>query len=67
MALSMEEERILTEIESQLGQDDPRLAVRLSSFGRLRRRRRIRAIAAVVTAVLVIASLIAAAFVTLPA
>lgn len=66
MALSMEEERILTEIASQLGQDDPRLAVRLSSFGRLRRRRRIRAIAAVVFAVLVIAALVAAAFVTLP-
>jgi hypothetical protein len=66
MALSMEEERILTEIASQLGQDDPRLAVRLSSFGRLRRRRRIRAIAAVVAAVLVIASLVGAAFVTLP-
>ena len=66
MALSMDEERILTEIASQLGQDDPRLAVRLSSFGRLRRRRRIRAIAAVVTATLVIASLVAAAFVTLP-
>ena len=66
MALSMDEERILTEIASQLGQDDPRLAVRLSSFGRLRRRRRIRSIAAVVTAVLVIISLVAAAFVTLP-
>jgi Protein of unknown function (DUF3040) len=66
MALSMEEEQILTEIASQLGQDDPRLAVRLSSFGRLRRRRRIRAIVAIVTAVLVIASLVAAAFVTLP-
>ena len=66
MALSMDEERILTEIASQLGQDDPRLATRLSSFGRLRRRRRIRAIAAVVVAVLVIASLVAAAFVTLP-
>lgn len=66
MALSMDEERILTEIASQLGQDDPRLAVRLSNFGRLRRRRRIRAIAAVVTAVLVIISLVAAAFVTLP-
>jgi hypothetical protein len=66
MALSTEEERILTEIASQLGQEDPALARRLASFGRLRRRRRIRAIAAVVVAVLVIASLVGAAFVTIP-
>lgn len=66
MALSMEEERILTEIASQLGQDDPALASRLANFGRLRRRRRIRAIAAIVIAVLVIATLVGAAFVTLP-
>ena len=67
MALSMEEEKILAEIASQLGQEDPVLAGRLSSFGRLRRRRRIRAIVAVAVAVLVIASLVGAAFLTAPA
>ena len=66
MALSMEEEKILTEIASQLGQEDPALAGRLSSFGRLQRRRRIRAIVAVAVAVLVIASLVGAAFLTAP-
>jgi hypothetical protein len=66
MALSIEEERILTEIASQLGQEDPGLADRLANFGRLRRRRRIRAIAAIFVAVLVIASLVGAAFVTAP-
>jgi hypothetical protein len=66
MALSIEEERILTEIASQLGQEDPALANRLANFGRLRRRRRIRAIAAIFVAVLVIASLVGAAFVTAP-
>lgn len=66
MALSMEEERILAEIASQLGQEDPALAGRLASFGRLRRRRRIRAVAAVVVAVLMIVALVGAAFVTLP-
>ncbi len=66
MALSMEEERILTEIASQLGQEDPALAGRLANFGRLRRRRRIRGIAAIVIAVLVVATLVGAAFVTLP-
>src|SRR5712691_2507659 len=34
MALSMEEQRILAEIERQLADDDPPLAVRLSTFGR---------------------------------
>jgi Protein of unknown function (DUF3040) len=34
MALSMEEQRILAEIERQLAGDDPSLAVRLSKFGR---------------------------------
>lgn len=66
MALSMEEERILTEIASQLGQEDPRLAARLSGFGRLRRRRRIRAVASAVAVVLMIAGLIGAALVTVP-
>ena len=53
MALSMDEERILTEIASRLSQDDPRLAERLESFGRLRRRsKRDRIIAAVMVAIL---------------
>lgn len=53
MALSMDEERILTEIASRLSQDDPRLADRLESFGRLRSRsRRDRVIAAVIVAIL---------------
>jgi len=34
MALSMEEQRILAEIEHQLAGEDPSLAVRLSKFGR---------------------------------
>jgi hypothetical protein len=34
MALSMEEQRILAQIEEQLAQADPGLAARLSSFGR---------------------------------
>lgn len=34
MALSMEEQRILAEIERQLAGEDPALAVRLSKFGR---------------------------------
>ena len=44
MALSMDEQRILAEIERQLADDDPSLAARLSTFGRpglaARRRRR---------------------------
>jgi Protein of unknown function (DUF3040) len=52
MALSMDEERILTEIASRLSQDDPRLADRLESFGSVRSRsRRDRVIAAVVVAI----------------
>jgi hypothetical protein len=34
MALSMEEQRILAEMERQLAGDDPSLALRLSKFGR---------------------------------
>jgi hypothetical protein len=52
MALSMDEERILTEIASRLSQDDPALAEQLVSFGRLRRSRRDRVVAAIVVAVL---------------
>ena len=66
MALSIEEERILTEIASQLGQEAPALANRLATFGRLRMRRRIRAIAAIVIAVLVVVALVGTAFVTAP-
>lgn len=62
MALSMDEQRILTEIESQLSDDDPRLAQRLSTFGRVRHhRRRIRLIAALVVVVAGIATALAAA------
>jgi len=38
MALSMDEQRILAEIEQQLTRNDPSLATRLSTFGRRRRR-----------------------------
>jgi hypothetical protein len=38
MALSMDEQRILAEIEQQITRDDPSLATRLTTFG-LRRRR----------------------------
>jgi hypothetical protein len=61
MALSMEEQRRLSEIASRLGEDDPRLAERLSTFGRTRRRRRVRLIAAIVVAVVVIVTGIVAA------
>lgn len=37
MALSMDEQRILAEIEQRLTRDDPTLAIRLSTFGRRRR------------------------------
>lgn len=66
MALSMEEEQILSEIASQLGDDDPVLASRLTNFGRLRRRRRIFAAAALIATAAVIATIVAAAFVTAP-
>lgn len=63
MALSMDEQRILSEIASQLGQNDPRLAQRLSTFGRARRRHRITLIVAVVVIVAVIATAVTAAVV----
>jgi Protein of unknown function (DUF3040) len=63
MALSMEEERILTGIASQLGREDPKLAERLAGFGRLRRRRRMRIIIAIIISVLVVASIVGAALV----
>ena len=51
MALSMDEERILTEIASRLSQDDPALAQRLESFGRTDGTPRRRIIAAVLIVV----------------
>ncbi|HEV7935632.1 MAG TPA: DUF3040 domain-containing protein [Actinomadura sp.] len=42
MALSMDEQRILSEIATRLRDNDPGLAQRLSTFGRARRRRRIK-------------------------
>lgn len=67
MALPMDEQRILAEIEQQLSRDDPSLAVRLSSFGRgradrgpgERRRGIIRLTALVMIAVFVIGILVA--------
>ena len=53
MALSIEEQRLLSEIASRLSVDDPRLADRLSTLGRTRQRR-IRIIVTVVVAVLVV-------------
>jgi t-SNARE complex subunit (syntaxin) len=58
MALSMDEQRILSEIASQLGENDPRLAERLSTFGRARRRRRITLIVAFVVIVAVVATVV---------
>lgn len=61
MALSMEEERILTEIASQLSEDDPALARRFARFGHVRRRLRGRArlVVAVALAVVVVAAAVA--------
>jgi flagellar biosynthesis/type III secretory pathway M-ring protein FliF/YscJ len=60
MALSIEEQRLLSEIASRLSADDPRLADRLSTLGRTRQRQRIMIIVAVVVAVLVVVVAIAA-------
>jgi hypothetical protein len=68
MALSMDEQRILAEIEQQITRDDPSLATRLTTFGLRRRpvgdrdeRRRalIRVTALVMIAVFVIGILVA--------
>lgn len=64
MALSMEEQRILAEIEIQLSDDDPRLAHRLSKLGQARRSRRFRLIAAVVVAVMGVLTALASAIIT---
>ncbi|WP_067468442.1 DUF3040 domain-containing protein [Actinomadura macra] len=54
MALSMEEQRILTQIEVRLSEDDPRLAHRLSRLGEARTGRRVRVIVVVVVAAIVV-------------
>ncbi|GAA2439961.1 hypothetical protein GCM10010191_64190 [Actinomadura vinacea] len=68
MALSMEERRILAQIEVRLSEDDPRLAHRFAELGRTRprrrRRRRTRIIAAAAVVALVALSAIIAAIVT---
>ena len=56
MALSMEEQRLLSEIASRLTADDPKLAARLSGFGRRAARPKVRLIAAIAIAVIVIAT-----------
>jgi anti-sigma factor RsiW len=70
MALSMEERRILAQIEVRLSEDDPRLARRLAAFGgsgppdravRPRPGRRARLVAAVVVLTLGIATAIVTA------
>ncbi|WP_030168630.1 DUF3040 domain-containing protein [Spirillospora albida] len=71
MALSMEERRILAEIEVRLSEDAPRLAHRLARHGARRRRlsvgrppsRRVRLVAAAVVAVLAAVTAVAAAVV----
>ncbi|XVQ15405.1 DUF3040 domain-containing protein [Spirillospora sp. CA-255316] len=64
MALSMEERRILAQIEVRLSEDDPRLAHRFAELGTSpprRRRRRTRLIAAAaVVALAVLAATVAA-------
>ncbi|WP_433469739.1 DUF3040 domain-containing protein [Spirillospora sp. CA-142024] len=59
MALSMEEQRILTQIEVRLSEDDPRLAHRLARLG-TPRGRRARTIALAAAAVLVVLAAIGA-------
>ncbi|MEO3784216.1 DUF3040 domain-containing protein [Actinocorallia sp. B10E7] len=61
MALSMDEERILTEIASRLSQDDPALAQRLESFGGPEGTPRRRIIAAVLVVVFGVVAALAAA------
>jgi Protein of unknown function (DUF3040) len=64
MALSMEEERILAEIALQLSADDPGLARRLGTLDRRPRKRGTRRVFTVAVAVVLIVSMIAAAFVS---
>jgi len=62
MALSMEEQRLLSEIASRLSAEDPKLAERFDRFGRrrARSRRSVRLIAAIVIAAVLIATAVAA-------
>lgn len=55
MSLSMEEQRILLQIEVRLSEDDPRLAHRLARLGTHRRRTRTAVIAAAVIVVVLAA------------
>ncbi|WP_433323301.1 DUF3040 domain-containing protein [Spirillospora sp. CA-294931] len=65
MALSMQEQRILAEIEHRLCEDDPRLAHRFAGLGRQRRgRRRVRVIAAVLVVVIGVATAVVTAIAT---
>ncbi|MEO3823831.1 DUF3040 domain-containing protein [Actinomadura sp. B10D3] len=57
MALSMEEQRILTQIEVRLSEDDPRLAQRLARLGAPRGRRR--TVVLIVTAIALVAAIAA--------
>ncbi|MEU8801832.1 DUF3040 domain-containing protein [Spirillospora sp. NPDC048819] len=60
MALSMEEQRILTQIEVRLSEDDPRLAHRLARLG-TPRRRRARVVVLAAAAVIIVLAAIGAA------
>ncbi len=66
MALSMEEQRILAEIEQELARSEPALAARLSTFGRSGRAALLRSPWAALRApwVLVVASLAALVLLT---
>ncbi|MES9543476.1 DUF3040 domain-containing protein [Spirillospora sp. NPDC049024] len=59
MALSMEEQRILSQIEVRLSEDDPRLAQRLARLG-TPRARRARTIALAAAAALIVLAAVAA-------
>ena len=61
MALSMEEQRILTQIEVHLSEDDPQLAHRLSRLGEARIGRRARRVAVVLVAAVVVLAVVGAA------
>ncbi|TDB71845.1 DUF3040 domain-containing protein [Actinomadura sp. KC216] len=56
MALSMEEQRILTQIEVRLSEDEPRLAHRLACLGEPRRRARTVILAAAAVIIIVLAA-----------
>ncbi|MEU8341601.1 Protein of unknown function [Actinomadura meyerae] len=56
MALSMEEQRILTQIEVRLSEDDPRLAQRLARHGTPRGRRTRTIVLAAAAVIIVLAA-----------